>query len=176
MSLCKTFLHFHYISALCDCCHQFPVTESRIFVTRFEIMITKGSKLYSIFNNKCPKCQEGDFFSFSNSYDLKNFSKMDKQCQVCKLNYEPEPGYYFGAMYVSYAINVAVFVSVWVACIVLFEDINVWYQVLASVVIGLALTPLTFRWSRLSWINFFVKFDSAAKSNASDKTTSVISK
>ena len=100
---------------------------------------------------------------------------MGKQCQVCNLNYEPEPGYYFGAMYVSYAINVAVFVSVWVACIVLFEDINVWYQVLASVVIGLALTPLTFSWSRLSWINFFVKFDSAAKAKAAGKTTSVIS-
>jgi len=138
-------------------------------------MFTKGSKLYSIFNNKCPKCQEGDFFSVPNSYDLKNFSKMEKQCKVCDLSYEPEPGYYFGAMYVSYAINVAVFVSVWVACIVLFKDINVWYQVLASVVIGLVLTPATFRWARLSWINFFVKYDSSAKSRGTGKIASVIS-
>ena len=25
-------------------------------------MFKKGSKLYSILNNKCPKCNEGDFF------------------------------------------------------------------------------------------------------------------
>lgn len=138
-------------------------------------MLNKGSKLYSIFNNKCPKCQEGDFFSVPNSYDLKNFSKMEKQCSVCNLTYEPEPGYYFGAMYVSYAINVAVFVSVWVAFIVLFRDINVWYQVLASVFIGLVLTPVTFRWARLSWINFFIRYDSSAKANARGKIVSTIS-
>ncbi|MBL0343061.1 MAG: DUF983 domain-containing protein [Bacteroidetes bacterium] len=125
----------------------------------------KGSKIYSIINNKCPRCHTGDFFVFPNAYDLSSFSKMHKECPVCKLTYEPEPGYYFGAMYVSYAINVAVFVAVWVACAVLFEDLNVWYQVLASVVLGLVLTPVTFRYARLGWINFFVRYDSSANTN-----------
>lgn len=132
-------------------------------------MFNKGSKLYSIVNNKCPKCQEGDFFKGNSSYDLSNFMNMNKECSVCHQSFDPEPGYYFGAMYVSYAINVAVFVSVWVACVVLFEDLNVWYQILASVVLGLALTPVTFRWARLGWINFFVKYDSTAKDSASAK-------
>lgn len=138
-------------------------------------MLTKGSKLYSIFKNKCPKCQEGSFFDSPNAYDLKNFSKMPSECPVCHEQYEPEPGYYYGAMYVSYAINVAVFVSVWVACIVLFGEIGVWYQVMASVFIGLAMTPVTFRFARLVWINFFVKYDSNAKSQGKKTLPSTIS-
>jgi hypothetical protein len=62
-------------------------------------------------------------------------------------------------MYVSYAINVAIMVSVWVAFLVLVgSDFNIGWMVFASVLVGLALTPLTFRLSRLGWINFFVRF------------------
>ncbi len=122
--------------------------------------MNKGSKIYSIVNNKCPKCHEGDFFKSGHSYDLKNFTKMYNNCPVCDENFEPEPGYYFGAMYMSYAINVAVMVAVWVGSELLFKDgIGIWWLVLFSILLGLALTPLTFRWSRLMWINIFVKYD-----------------
>lgn len=119
----------------------------------------KGSKLYSILKNKCPKCNEGDFFISGNAYDLKRFSKMNSRCPVCSESFEPEPGYYFGAMYVSYAINVAVMVAVWIAAHLLFDgQLGIWWLVLISIVIGLILTPITFRISRLVWINLFVKF------------------
>ena len=89
---------------------------------------------------------------------------MHSYCPVCSESYEPEPGYYFGAMYVSYAINVAIMVAVWVGATLLFsEDTGIWWLVLTSVVIGLALTPVTFRWARLIWINLFVKYDSSRK-------------
>jgi uncharacterized protein (DUF983 family) len=123
----------------------------------------KGSKVYSVVNNKCPKCQEGNFFVSDHSYDLKNFSKMYESCPVCGEVYDPEPGFYFGAMYVSYAINVAVMVAVWVGTKIIFGDkLGIWWMVLVSIIAGLALTPLTFRWSRLGWINMFVKYDSSA--------------
>ncbi len=150
------------MTEIANCLNQKGVTLQ----AKIRKMLNKGTKLYSVINNKCPRCQEGDFFEGSNSYNLSNFMKMHKSCPVCDLTYEPEPGYYFGAMYVSYAINVAVFVTVWVACLVLFNEINVWYQVLASVVLGLGLTPVTFRYARLGWINFFVKYDSNAKAAA----------
>lgn len=126
--------------------------------------MNKSSKIYSIIYNKCPKCHEGDFFVSAHAYDLKNFTKMHSYCPVCSESYEPEPGYYFGAMYVSYAINVAIMVAVWVGATLLFsEDTGIWWLVLTSVVIGLALTPVTFRWARLIWINLFVKYDSSRK-------------
>ncbi|MEI9920394.1 MAG: DUF983 domain-containing protein [Bacteroidota bacterium] len=38
---------------------------------------------------------------------------MNKSCAVCGLDFNPEPAYYIGAMYFSYAIQVGVFVSVY---------------------------------------------------------------
>ena len=132
--------------------------------------MNKGSKIYSIVNNKCPKCHDGDFFVSPHSYDLKNFTKMYSNCPVCDERYEPEPGYYFGAMYMSYAINVAVMVVVWVGSELLFSDgVGIWWLVLFSILCGLALTPLTFRWSRLMWINMFVKYDPSKGLKASVK-------
>ena len=119
----------------------------------------KGSRLYSVLKNKCPRCQEGKFFVTGNAYDLKNFTKMNGRCTVCDESFEPEPGYYFGAMFVSYAINVAIMVAVWVGGELLSNDeVNIWLLVLMSIVVGLVLTPVNFRWSRLIWINLFVKY------------------
>ncbi len=85
---------------------------------------------------------------------------MDKTCSVCSLKYEPEPGYFYGAMYVSYAINVAIFVTLWLA-IEIFSTSDVpllWYMIII-IVPNLLLVPLIYRLSRLIWINFFVRFD-----------------
>lgn len=73
----------------------------------------KGSKLYSIVYNKCPRCQNGDLF-LSHAYDLKNTAKMQEKCVYCKQRYELEPSFYSGAMYVSYALQVALFAAVYV--------------------------------------------------------------
>ena len=92
---------------------------------------------------------------------------MHEECPVCKESYEPEPGFYFGAMFVSYAINVAIMVAVWVGTNLLFSDgVGIWWLVLCSVVAGLVLTPVTFRWARLIWINMFVKYDPNAVNKA----------
>ena len=72
----------------------------------------KGTKLYSIFKLKCPKCHEGEFFE-SRLYDLKKLGHVLEECPTCKTSYVPEPGFYFGAMYVSYALGVALFVTIW---------------------------------------------------------------
>ena len=83
---------------------------------------------------------------------------MPEACPVCQQPYEPEPGFYYGAMYVSYALNVAILVAVWVATAVLTPDLNTWWFVLIAGLAGIGLTPVTFRIARLTWINFFVKY------------------
>lgn len=134
-------------------------------------MISKGNKLYSIINNKCPRCHEGHFFTSPNSYDLKTFSDMPDECPVCHQTYQPEPGYYYGAMYVSYALNVAIFVTVWVATNVLFKDgVGVWWLVLASIIAGVGLMPVSFRLARLIWINFFIHYKASATQGSSEKS------
>jgi len=36
-----------------------------------------------------------------------------ESCQLCKHTFSPEPGFYFGAMYVSYAMGVGFLAVVW---------------------------------------------------------------
>lgn len=60
----------------------------------------KGSKLYSIFHEKCPYCHEGDFF-VSGAYKLKTMGDVHENCKNCGKSFNPETGFYFGAMYVS---------------------------------------------------------------------------
>lgn len=120
--------------------------------------MTKGSKIYSVVNNKCPRCQEGDFFISKNAYSLKRFGEMKDACSECGLKYTMETGFYFGAAYVSYALGVATMVAAWVATSWLVPEISALYQVLVIVGCILILAPLNFRISRLIWINFFVKY------------------
>ena len=121
------------------------------------MLLGKGSKLYSIFGMKCPRCHEGDFFKTKNPYSLKHLSEMHNRCPVCNQNYEPEPNFYYGAMYVSYAYTVAIFVAVYVTCKV-FIGLSFWTSISILALVLLAIGPYLFRISRVTWLNFFVKY------------------
>ena len=127
-------------------------------------MLKEGSRLYSILYNKCPRCNKGPFFDYSNPYNLKTFDKKGKACGVCGQSYEPEPGYYYGAMYVSYGLNVMWFVAGWIATSLLLpKDINIWWTGGIMIGLNLLLVPVTFRLARIIWINLFIHYDASAK-------------
>jgi uncharacterized protein (DUF983 family) len=118
-------------------------------------MFAKGTKLYSVLHQKCPRCQEGDMFKYK-TFSPK-FTVMNKQCPVCNLDFNPEPAYYFGAMYFSYAIQVAVFVAVYLV-LRFTANPGLWVYVTWVIIVSLAVLPLNFRLSRLAWINLFYKY------------------
>ncbi len=64
----------------------------------------KRSKLSSIFSLKCARCHTGDLFP-TGSFSFNKPFEMHKECPHCGLNLEPEPGFYFGAMFISYIIS-----------------------------------------------------------------------
>ena len=123
-------------------------------------MSLKGKRIYSILHHKCPRCHEGDLYC-SGPYDLKYFSDMPEKCEHCGQRYFLEPSFYTGAMYVSYALQVALFTAVYLALRVL---INPAAEVYMAAMIGSAvlLLPVTLRLSRAIYINFFVSYDSDA--------------
>lgn len=61
----------------------------------------KKSKLYAIFNFKCPRCHEGDLFG-TPTFSFKAPFDMPERCPNCDNLYAPEPGYFYGAMFISY--------------------------------------------------------------------------
>lgn len=122
-------------------------------------MLKKGTRLYSILNHKCPRCHEGSLFT-SPAYS-KHFTDMPEKCPHCGLRYQPEPSFFTGAMYVSYALQVALLTTVSVALRVLVDPAM---EVYIYTIIGaaVALMPVTLRVSRAIYINFFYRYHPAA--------------
>jgi uncharacterized protein (DUF983 family) len=123
----------------------------------------KSSPLYSIFTGTCPRCHEGKVFLYKNPYNLKHIMEMHQHCSKCGLNFKPETGFYFGATYVSYAIGVAICVTIAFAMapfISFFE--NFWLY--AGVMVGTVtvLFPVIFRISRIGWLKIFNRYDKDA--------------
>src|SRR5687768_6687730 len=111
------------------------------------------SFLNALVQGKCPRCRQGDMFS-STALDFSSFRVMNTTCPCCGVRLEPEPGFYQGAMYVSYAITITFMV---VISIVLYMSGNPSEWVYIGTIIGvmLLLVPLNFRYSRILFLYFF---------------------
>ncbi len=116
----------------------------------------------SILSGTCPRCRKGKLFLVRNPYRLKHLQSMPEVCEVCGQDFQIEPGFYFGASYVSYALNVA-----WLIPSFLFVRfvLDQPYSVFLIVMFTLLplLVPVLFRLSRSAWIHIFVRFDPAYK-------------
>lgn len=121
-------------------------------------MAWKDTMLYSILGFKCPYCHTGDFF-VSHPYDLRHTGDVHDHCGHCGRRFNIEPGFYYGAMYVSYAIGVAAMVTVWVACSILFPDLSPTGLVIAILSTLLAGAPYFYALSKIIWANLFFKYD-----------------
>ena len=121
-------------------------------------MFKKGSKLYSIFKNKCPRCHDGDFFKHSISYNPNKVTTLHDNCPSCGLKYMMEPSFFFGAMYVNYGLAVALFVSIFIIAKVFF-GLSILYSFISIIIVSLLVTPYTIRLSRIIWINIFVSYN-----------------
>lgn len=130
-------------------------------------MKARRSVLLSILGNRCPACREGRQFRVRNPYRPKTINDMHPACPVCGADFAREPGFYFGAAYVSYALTVALWVAVWVALLTFgalgwitftgfFDQPEVF--LISGVVTLLLLLPLVQRLSRSIWIHFFLRF------------------
>lgn len=118
----------------------------------------KGTKLYSILKGKCPVCQEGDLYKTKNPYLLSDTLKMHENCPHCHTKFKIEPSFFYGAMYVSYAVGVAFAVA---AFIISYFFLNMGRLSSFFVITGtlIVFLPVILRLSRNIWINFFFKYD-----------------
>ena len=131
---------------------------SFIFVGKCNAMFSRGSKLYSIILLKCPRCHQGGFLE-ANPYRLSNFNKVKKRCPKCDLKYSIEPSFYYGSMYVSYAVGIAVAVAVYVLTLIFNLELNA-MKLFITIVIALVLSmPYIGAVSKSIWANIFFKYD-----------------
>jgi uncharacterized protein (DUF983 family) len=121
-------------------------------------MSQQPSLLNSLISLRCPRCREGNMFPAGTLYSSR-FADMHKNCPCCGLDLEQEPGYYYGAMYVSFGFNVGIFlVSLFILSQFVAEiTVPMMVGVVVAVVVGLL--PVIFRLSRAIWINIFVRYE-----------------
>ena len=52
---------------------------------------------------KCPKCRQSKIFT--EPFNMSKPLDMPEKCTVCGQKFEPEPGFYYGAMFISYILS-----------------------------------------------------------------------
>jgi hypothetical protein len=83
---------------------------------------------------------------------------MHARCPKCGLEFEREPGYFTGAMVVSYMLAVPVLGAMVIALMVV-GGLDALPAVLVGDTVYLALVPFIFRYSRVVWLHFDWKID-----------------
>ena len=107
--------------------------------------------LLKILKGRCPNCAKGDIFCTSGSIFLFKMPKMPERCKICNYKFEKETGFFFGAMYVSYALAAGEMIMVLVLgwYIVSLEPLSV-FAIITLVII--LTSAINFRLSRIIWI------------------------
>jgi uncharacterized protein (DUF983 family) len=121
-------------------------------------MFKKGTKLYSIFTGSCPKCHSESMYKRSNPYNITAVYDMYERCSVCHTKYKIEPSFFYGAMYVSYGLGVAIAVAAFIISFVFLGSsmATAFFSIMGALVL---LMPLNMRLARNIWINFFITYD-----------------
>jgi hypothetical protein len=114
--------------------------------------------IYSTLANKCPRCNQGPVFRSNNPYNFKKVFDMYEHCPVCNLKYEREYGFFYGSMYASYGLMAGILI-IWFLVNLFWLDFGPGKLVMYVIGTMLLFFPLAFRWGRLLWLNFFVKYD-----------------
>lgn len=125
------------------------------------------SRISSIFNMTCPKCRKSKLFE--SPFKVTHPLAMNKKCPVCGQRFEPEPGFYYGAMFISYIFMG--FISLGLAGLMVFYfnfSIELAFTILIAALALIFLWNL--RFSRSIWIHLIVKYDPRTAS-LGDSTT-----
>lgn len=121
-------------------------------------MIGKGTKVYSIFKMKCPRCHEGDFYK-GHPYKYSTMGRVHENCSKCDLKYNIEPSFFQGSYYVAYALGVALLIAVSVIKLIFFPKAGPLDLLISIIVSLILLSPLLYALSKIIWINVFVKYE-----------------
>lgn len=114
------------------------------------------SKVVKILQCKCPNCNDGDIYKNDGNILILKFPKMNQQCPTCHYKFEREPGYFFGAMYVSYGLAVAEMIA---SLIIFWHLFNLSPLMVFCIITILTflLAGINFKLSRSVWIHMFFK-------------------
>ena len=99
----------------------------------------------------CPRCRDAKVFS--------GLIAMRARCPRCGLVYEREPGYFVGAMYISYGASLVLMTGLIWLVMRAAPGLPVWGAIVVGLLLFVPLVPFVFRYSRLLWMYFDQSID-----------------
>jgi uncharacterized protein (DUF983 family) len=110
-------------------------------------MVQAGrSRWRAILGQLCPRCLQGKVYA--------GLLRMNDRCPVCDHRFEREPGYFLGAMYISYPLSVLLIgLTLW-AITWLWPGLRLEWAVLLTVPVLILFVPAIVRWSRILWMHW----------------------
>ena len=92
---------------------------------------------------------------------ISKFNVMNAACPHCGIRLEPEPGFYQGAMYVSYGFTVLLMIIISAILYFGFDHPSEWTYIGVVIAAMLLLIPLNYRYSRILFLYMFggIRYD-----------------
>ncbi len=116
----------------------------------------------AVWNNKCPQCRAGDLYK--SPFQFSDPLAMYDKCSNCQLDYNPEPGFYFGAMIISYAISSWMLLLPALLLVFKFD-----WSVNQAMIFALFLAAITYfkilRGSRALYLHLMIKYDKSSRNS-----------
>ena len=94
-------------------------------------------------------------------YSTEGFLKTNTNCPNCKIKFEKEPSFFYGSMYISYALGVAwsIVVFLTLAMLDLHKSPMIVFALISTSIVFLA--PYIYQLSKVIWASIFIKYRSA---------------
>ncbi|MES2512549.1 MAG: DUF983 domain-containing protein [Bacteroidota bacterium] len=115
--------------------------------------IAKGSLFMSIMREKCPNCGKGDVYAKKTRF--LELPVMKDNCEVCHYHFDREPGYFLGAMYISYGLAVLQGILTFVLLRTFLPKIDTIWVVLIILAVISAFSMKNYKLSRIIYIHIF---------------------
>ncbi|HAI74648.1 MAG TPA: DUF983 domain-containing protein [Microscillaceae bacterium] len=112
------------------------------------------SLLRAVLEAKCPACRQGSIFKYP-VWQISKFADTHKSCPSCGMRFEREPGFFYGAMYISYVFSTGIFLVMGFLTYWFANNPPVWVYVLVVLITSLVLSPFSLRYSRVLMLYLF---------------------
>jgi uncharacterized protein (DUF983 family) len=116
-------------------------------------VMEKKNIVLSILKEKCPNCREGNVFE--KKKNIFQFPVMKNKCTSCDYKFDREPGYFLGAMYLSYGLAVLQGIITFLICYFFFPNLPTIAIPLLIMGIIVLFAYKNFKLSRIIYIHIF---------------------
>lgn len=114
----------------------------------------KNLLIRNVFLEKCPNCGEGNVFEKKKT--ALSIPVTNTNCSHCNLKFEKEPGFFIGAMYVSYGLAVFEGLVTFIITYSLFPELSILGLLGTIATVIILLSVKNFKWARIIYIRIFL--------------------